>query len=355
MAGLLRLVQLDGFARHYPSDLSGGMRQRLEIARALAVNPQVLLMDEPLAALDALTRRRMQREVLRIWETTGKTIVFVTHDIDEAVIMADRIVVMGQRPSIGHRDRRDRFDASTPARGSRGRGGRKAAVGAAGVTRAALRLGVPLVVLAAWELAARLGLANTLLFPPPSSALADLMVITVSGYLWKALYASLFRVVCGFAIAVVVGSVLGMAMARVRLVNDIFDPMVELLRPISPLALFPLAILWFGIGDASKIFLIALASSFPVILNTYAGARSIDTNLVRAARSLGATEFEIFKGVVLPASLPHIFTGVRLAWGISLIVIIAAEMIGATVGMGYMILEAQQTFRTERVSWQASS
>jgi ABC-type nitrate/sulfonate/bicarbonate transport system ATPase subunit len=99
VAELLQLVQLDGFARHYPSDLSGGMRQRLEIARALAVDPQVLLMDEPLAALDALTRRRMQREVLRIWEKTGKTILFVTHDIDEAVIMADRVVVMAQRPT----------------------------------------------------------------------------------------------------------------------------------------------------------------------------------------------------------------------------------------------------------------
>ena len=99
VAALLRLVELDGFAQHYPSDLSGGMRQRLEIARALAVDPQVLLMDEPLAALDALTRRRMQREVLRIWETTHKTIVFVTHDIDEAVIMADRVVIMAQRPT----------------------------------------------------------------------------------------------------------------------------------------------------------------------------------------------------------------------------------------------------------------
>jgi NitT/TauT family transport system ATP-binding protein len=99
VATLLALVQLDGFARHYPSDLSGGMRQRLEIARALAVDPQVLLMDEPLAALDALTRRRMQREVLRIWQETGKTIVLVTHDIDEAVIMADRIVVLSQRPA----------------------------------------------------------------------------------------------------------------------------------------------------------------------------------------------------------------------------------------------------------------
>jgi ABC-type nitrate/sulfonate/bicarbonate transport system ATPase subunit len=100
VAAMLRLVQLEGFARHYPSDLSGGMRQRLEIARALAVDPLVLLMDEPLAALDALTRRTMQSEVLEIWEKTRKTILFVTHDIDEAVIMADRIVVMAQRPTF---------------------------------------------------------------------------------------------------------------------------------------------------------------------------------------------------------------------------------------------------------------
>lgn len=216
-------------------------------------------------------------------------------------------------------------------------------------SRRVLRLLSPLGLLLAWELASRYGFLNALLFPPPSRAFAELDELVVNGYLAKALYASLFRVVCGFAIAVTVGVTLGAAMARIPLISDLFDPPVELVRPISPLALFPLAILWFGIGDVAKIFIIALAASFPVILNTFAGVRGIDANLFRAARSLGASEFEIFKGVVLPGSLPHIFTGIRLAWGISLIVIIAAEMVGATEGLGYMVLEAQQTFRTERV------
>jgi NitT/TauT family transport system ATP-binding protein len=96
---LLDLVQLTEFSHHYPVELSGGMQQRLQIARALAVDPKLLLMDEPLGALDALTRRTMQREVLRIWAETRKTILFVTHDIDEAVIMSDRIYAMAPRPS----------------------------------------------------------------------------------------------------------------------------------------------------------------------------------------------------------------------------------------------------------------
>lgn len=215
--------------------------------------------------------------------------------------------------------------------------------------RSAYRFISPVLLLVVWELASRSGSVDTLVLPPPSRAIVELARLIASGDLIKALQVSLYRVFCGFALAVGFGVALGTLMGRIRWLDDLLDPLVELLRPISPLALFPLAILRFGIGDASKIFVIALAASFPVILNTYAGVRSIDPNLVRASRSLGANARELFTGVVLPGSLPHIFTGIRMAWGISLIVIIAAEMVGASAGIGYMVLEAQQTFRTERL------
>lgn len=211
------------------------------------------------------------------------------------------------------------------------------------------RFASPLLLVFVWEATSRLGLVNPLLLPAPTRVLADLADLISSGYLWKALQASMVRVVCGFALSVLAGFTIGALMARIALIERMVDPLVELFRPISPLALYPLAILWLGIGDGSKIFVIALAACFPVILNTFAGVRAIDPNMFRASKSLGATEVETFFGVVLPGSLPGVFTGIRLAWGVSLIVIVAAEMIGATRGIGYMVLEAQQTFRTERV------
>ena len=204
---VLQLVGLNGFARHYPSDLSGGMRH-LEIARALAVNPQVLLMDEPLAALNALTRRYAARGAAHMGEETQKTIVFVTHDIDEAVIMADRVVIMARRPSFvlevekvdlpRPRLRDDPAVAKLDA----------TAVVAARMTRPSwiLRLLSPLCVLLLWEA----GEPNRRFSIRCCSGrrarrCGPLGVLITSGYMAKALYASLFRVACRFAIAVANG------------------------------------------------------------------------------------------------------------------------------------------------------
>ena len=211
------------------------------------------------------------------------------------------------------------------------------------------KFGSPVAFHAFWEAAVRLEWLDPRLIAPPSLVLLELWRLLQSGDLTAALGISLARVIAGFLIAAAVGIAIGALMARVRMVEVVFDPLIELFRPVSPLALFPLFILWFGIGETSKVFIIAFACSFPVILNTYAGVRGIDPTLFKAARSLGASSWEIMHTIVLRGSLPHIFTGLRLAWGIALIVVVAAEMIGAVRGIGYMVLDSQQTFRIPRL------
>lgn len=207
----------------------------------------------------------------------------------------------------------------------------------------------PLLLLAIWEFVGRTGLVDPLLLPPPTIVFTELWHMLISGSLIADIWASLRRVFIGFLISALISITLGALMGVSQVFDDVVDPLVELMRPISPLAIFPLALLWFGIGDASKVFIIALSCSFPIIISTYAGVRGIDRSYIQVARSLGSTRFEIFRRVILYGALPHIFTGLRLAWGIAFIVIIASEMIGGVAGLGYMVLTAQQTFRIDRV------
>lgn len=165
---------------------------------------------------------------------------------------------------------------------------------------------------------------------------------------------SMLRVLEGFAITAVFGVLLGCLCGSSRLAESIFDPIMELLRPIPTLALLPLFIVWFGLGETSKVLMIAYASFFVVYVNTYQGVRYADPLLKRAALSLGANRTQTFFTIGLPSAMPEIFTGLKLGLGVAFVVLVAAELIAADSGMGYRIQEARYQFRVDRMFFGAA-
>jgi ABC-type nitrate/sulfonate/bicarbonate transport system permease component len=185
---------------------------------------------------------------------------------------------------------------------------------------------------------------NPLLLPTPTQVVQSGIDLTKTGELQADILASLSRVVQGFLLASVLGVVMGTVVARSRLLEQLFEPMIELLRPIPPLAFLPMMVLWFGIGEGSKIAFIAYAAFFPVFTTTFEAMKFVDPLLLRAAASLGATRGEMFRYVILPAAMPGIITGLRLAFALSFFVIVAAEFIAADSGLGYLINDARTFF-----------
>ena len=160
---------------------------------------------------------------------------------------------------------------------------------------------------------------------------------------------SLYRVLTAVGIAAALGVPLGLAMGWSPRIRAAVDPLIEFIRPIPPLAWIPLSILWFGIGDMQIEFIIFLAAFFPVVLNSLAGARDVDSYLLRAGMSLGARRPELFLTVVLPAALPNIFTGLRIGLGIGWMALVAGELVAAPSGLGYMINNARTLFRSDYI------
>ncbi|HWN91681.1 MAG TPA: ABC transporter permease [Verrucomicrobiae bacterium] len=185
---------------------------------------------------------------------------------------------------------------------------------------------------------------NPVLLPAPDEVLRAGIKMAASGELLRHITASLSRVLWGFGIAAVLGVVVGTALGRSRVLEHLVEPTLEMLRPIPPLAFLPMMVLWFGIGESSKVAFIAYAAFFPVFTTTVEGIKYVDPVLIRAASSLGATERQIFWHVVLPAATPNIITGLRLAFGLSFFVIVAAEFIAADSGLGFLINDARTFF-----------
>jgi ABC-type nitrate/sulfonate/bicarbonate transport system permease component len=199
------------------------------------------------------------------------------------------------------------------------------------------------IAIAAWEILARTGVIDPSLFPSPSLAISEaagrLTMDTVAdNMMW-----SLFRVFSGFSLGALVGAAVGIAAGWYRGFGTIVRPVIELLRPIPPLAWIPLAIIWFGLGEPSKFFIIFLGAFFPVVTTAYRGMRSIDPVLLRAAQTMGLTGLPLLVRVAVPAAAPDLATGVRIGWGLSFGILVAAELIAADRGLGYMIINERNT------------
>jgi ABC-type nitrate/sulfonate/bicarbonate transport system permease component len=198
-----------------------------------------------------------------------------------------------------------------------------------------------------WELIARSGLVHPLLLPPPTLVLIALLRLIYSGELFVHIEASMVRALTGFALGSTIGVFHGILIAWLKNVDEISSPLIDLFRPVPIAALIPVFILWFGIGDASKIALITYGCYFPTVLNTMVGVKNVDASLIKVAKLYAASRIQILTKVVLPAAFPYILVGLRYALSLSLILLVISEMIAASSGLGYLILDAEYTFKTD--------
>ncbi len=195
-----------------------------------------------------------------------------------------------------------------------------------------------------WEILPRSGIVNPAFLPPLSVVLETTWQLYQSGQLGIHFFASLQRSIIGFVLALAIAIPLGLVIGWYKLVAETLNPLLELFRNTTALALMPLFILFLGIGEASKISLLVYACTWPILLNTITGVQTVDPLLIKSARTMGLKPYQLFRKVILPASVPTIFVGIRLAGAISILALVAVEMFGAKAGLGYLIIYSQFSF-----------
>jgi sulfonate transport system permease protein len=219
------------------------------------------------------------------------------------------------------------------------------------VGRAALggahRLAMPVAILLIWQALASFGLIQTRLMPSPVMIAISFWQLLITGQLLGNLWVSLLRVIAGMAIGLALGVTFGLFAGLSRLGEDTVDATLQMVRTLPHLALVPLFIIWFGIGETPKIALIALGTVFPIYLNLFAGIRSVDRKILEAASTLDLTRSEIIWNVVLPGALPQFLVGLRYAVGIAWLTLVVAEQVNASSGIGYLVMNARDFLQTD--------
>jgi sulfonate transport system permease protein len=208
---------------------------------------------------------------------------------------------------------------------------------------------VPVAVIAAWQFASQFGMLSTRVLPEPWAVVKAFWALALSGEMARHVATSTWRALVGFAIGGGLGLLLGLLTGTFRIAETLLDSTLQMVRNIPALALIPLVILWFGIDETAKLFLVAVGVFFPVYLNTFHGIRSVDKGLIEMARSYGLTGWRLYAQVILPGSVASILVGVRFSLGLMWVLLIVAETISAQAGIGYMTMNAREFLQTDVV------
>ncbi|MAI11412.1 MAG: ABC transporter permease [Rhodospirillaceae bacterium TMED167] len=205
------------------------------------------------------------------------------------------------------------------------------------------------LLIAFWEWGSHVGWISQLVLPAPSEAFAAFQELVVSGLLWKHVSASVTRLVTGWISGTVLGLLVGLSIGLFSLARAGFVPLVSAMFPIPKIAMLPLFIIWFGIGEGSKVATILFGTFFPTVITVYGGVDNVDRNLIRMGQSFGLSWFSIVRKIILPGALPAILSGARISASIAIILLVAAEMIGAEFGIGAYILLAGSLMATDQL------
>jgi NitT/TauT family transport system permease protein len=402
---LLARYGLGSFETHYPASLSGGMRQRAALLRTLLCGRDVMLLDEPFAALDAQTRFRMQQWLLTLWKDFARTILFVTHDVDEAIFLSDEIVVLSPRPgrirehiavplprprprailtspefahlkqrclallfegASGPDDEEGEAAAivpsSPPARAqptilpSRGLAAQlKLRDRASGVvlrrerrwSRSSvwlLQAALLVAIIGGWEGGVRLHLIDAFFWSSPSDIANTAVIFFSQGAALQDTWFTFRATIVGFVLGSLLGAIIGVSLWWSANWAVIIEPYIVVFNSIPKMALGPLIILVFGIGIASKIAL-AVALTFVITaIAAYAGVKSVDDDLVKLTLSLGGRRRDVFFKIILPSTLPWIISSLRINIGMALAGVIVGEFLSSQYGLGKEIMYAGSTY-----------
>ncbi|SDB90582.1 aliphatic sulfonate ABC transporter permease SsuC [Acinetobacter boissieri] len=208
---------------------------------------------------------------------------------------------------------------------------------------------VPIGLIAIWQIASSSGVLSAQILPAPSAVVLAFWHLLLSGELWQNVKVSAGRALLGLLVGGGLGFVLGLLNGSSKIASTLFDTSIQMVRNIPALALIPLVILWFGIDESAKLFLVAVGVFFPIYLNTYHGIRSVDPDLIEMGKSYGLTRWQLYKDIILPGAMPSILVGLRFSLGLVWVLLIVAETISAQSGIGYMTMNAREFLQTDVV------